>query len=137
MVIYNLSRVLWSESVNLWIFVFVLILCIFCYIYDIHKNGVSLYVVPKWFSLVQDTDGWRKGGVLFSVTHTQTTPTQTDVRTTNISRLLKIPSIDIPHKDQMSGHYHSLSMFWCSLCYMCVLYIFSDSISYRWIYRVT
>ena len=45
------------------------------YIYGIHKNGVSLYVVPKWFSLVQDTDGWRKGGVLFSITHADHTHT--------------------------------------------------------------
>lgn len=73
--IYNLSRVLWSESVNLWILVFVSILCIFFYIYGIHKNCVSVYVVPKWFSLVQDTDGGRKGGVLFSVTHADHTHT--------------------------------------------------------------
>ena len=101
------------------------------YIYGIHKNGVSLYVVPKWFTLVQDTEMDEERVVYYLVLPTQTTHTQADVRTTNISHLLKIPSMDIPHKDQMSGYYCSLSMFWCSLCYMCVLYIFSDSISYR------
>ena len=34
--IYNLSRVLWSESVKLWILVFVSILCIFFYIYMVY-----------------------------------------------------------------------------------------------------
>ena len=44
---------------------------VFSYImYGIHKNDVFLYVVHKWFNLVQVTDGWSEGGVLVGKTHT-------------------------------------------------------------------
>ena len=139
MVIYIISRGYYGQRVSSYGFSS---LCrfyafSFIYIYGIHKNGVSLYVVPKWFSLVQDTDGWRKGGVLFSVYHADHTHTNRRTYNEHITSAQDTIYRYIPHKDQMSGHYHSLSMFWCSLCYMCVLYIFSDSISYRWIYLVT
>ena len=35
-----------------------------------YTNDVFLYVVPKWFNLVQVTDGWSEGGVLVGKTHT-------------------------------------------------------------------
>jgi len=47
-----------------------LILCVFVYYVWHTQNDVFLYVVPKWFNLVQVTDGWSEGGVLVGKTHT-------------------------------------------------------------------
>ena len=60
----------YDQRVPIYGFSSVSFLCVFVYYVWHTQNDVFLYVVPKWFNLVQVTDGWSEGGVLVGKTHT-------------------------------------------------------------------